>query len=62
MWLEVLWGYPERKCEGIRVENPTGNVFITESNSEGIKEGPLLVFKDTIIDGDVLWCNVGYTE
>ena len=52
-------GSPEWKCEGIRVENPDGNFFITESNSEVIKEGNLIVLEDTIIDGDVLWGTVG---
>ena len=55
-------GSPEWKCEGIMVENPDGNFFITESNSEWIKEGNLFGLKDTIIDGDVLWGTVGSTE
>ena len=55
-------GYPEWKCEGIRVENTYGNFVITESKSEGIKYGPLLGFKDTVIDGDVLWGTVGSPE
>ena len=52
-------GYPEWKCEGIRVENPDGNFVITESKSEGIKGGALLGLKDNIIDGGVLWVTVG---
>ena len=55
-------GSPEWKFEGIRVDNPDGNFFITESNYEGIKEGPLLRFNYTIIGGDVLWVTVGYPE
>ena len=55
-------GYPEWKYEGIRVENPDGNVFIAESNSELIKDGHLLRLQDTIIDDDVLWGTVGSPE
>ena len=55
-------GSPEWKCEGIRVENPDGRFVITESNSEVIKDGPLLELKDTIIDGDVIWDTVGSPE
>ena len=45
-----------------KVRNPDGNLFITESNYEGIKEGHLLVLKDTIIDVDVLWGTVDSPE
>ena len=55
-------GSYEWKCEGIRLGNPDGNFVITELNSEVIKEGPLLVLKDIIIDVDVIWGTVGYPE
>ena len=37
-------------------------IGITESESEVIKEGPLLGLKDKIIEGDVLWGTVGSLE
>ena len=41
--------------------NEYDSLGITESDSEGIKKGFLLVLKDNIIDGDVLWtANVCY--
>ena len=38
--------------------NECNSLGITESKSEGIKEGPLLGLKDNIIDGDVIWGTV----
>ena len=55
-------GSPEWNCEGVRVGKPDGIFFITESNSEVIKEGPLLGLKDTMIDGDVIWGIFVYPE
>ena len=41
--------------------NEYDSLGITESDSEGIKKGFLLVLKDNIINGDVLWTeNVCY--
>ena len=38
------------------------SIGITESDAEGINEGPLLGLKDNIIESDVLWGTVVSTE
>ena len=35
------------------------SLIINESDSEGIKEGTSLGFKDNIIDDDILWSTEG---
>ena len=58
----VTVGSPDWKCEDIRVDNPDGNFFINESNSEGLKGGTLPWLKDTIMDDGLLWGTVGSLE
>ena len=57
----ITWQYRFDKSgipDGLNEEDMIGSTLwlgITEPDSERIKDGTLLVFKDNIIDGNILW-------